>query len=35
MNGEQLAILLVEKAIGVTRRSHDLIEWSANERDDL
>jgi restriction system protein len=26
MNGEQLVVLLVENGIGVTRRSHDLIE---------
>lgn len=31
MNGEQLVVLLVENGIGVTRRSHDLIELGNNQ----
>jgi len=31
MNGEQLVVLLVEHNIGVTRRSHDLIELGEDD----
>ncbi len=33
MNGEQLVVLLVENGIGVTRRSHDLIELAQDVED--